>query len=1767
MKGSQYFKIRSWIDERTYKTFVFIGDDYDENVSKILDKLGKCDSPINVITQSDKRHLTNAFGTRYERALAFDEYKVGKVSYIKAIINKDDNIGWLKKKLYAHLHKDLNMNSHESLYIWLNKRIHVSSPVFQTFITNSFKTEKRISYDYFRSCVWNFFEVSLPNKETQFIDKLQAIDLIKDIKTAQHVESVFFKYANDTFFEYLNYNPLKEKQQSKFDDVDILNNISYDSMLFESFGLDDVIDKCLNIISFGNFQRLIKDKSDNQKVKLINKYFPSEENTKGQDYQSNTLKFVEVIEKAEMNVHNHKIVEGHKIGSFINFLHLRVNELNFNKKQDLESLFENFTTNSDIPFIKYKSINNNYYKVHKESILNVKNNLLGKWTETAQSQFGKTNDTTYVLFKMNYTKDIYCSLLVFDNLCYDVKFSFGNMMRETEANIVGFLKRLDVIIGKISKIYPTASIPVVDKDFSSFVGGENNTKVLRWLTTNTIKSDKHNLNYNNFVKVIQNRLFSYFNMIRNPNKNILHLQYKKVDNYLKYENIQVFITNNFVKDREDMLKKIVNEFVISKEDAEKEYEKWTSQNQLEILKMGDKVFIKPKNDNFVNIKIRLTSSIDLNFNIEGAKSQTIQKRIIHLLLVLMDMSADKINDKAESFANKVEKLDSFIYGTKTPLLKSPKSPLGLGTPGNLGGDDAFMFDDFETYDGFGDMFEDDDDLKALELEFLKEVVTEAHELKKVNKKSDDKDEDDDLNGVNDEDAIMKSYFMNMLKSADRELIDYKVPKGDKSQKRYSTVCQWNDRRQPVVVNQTEFKKVQQFHKDIKYIKTGSTPDMQERNHYICPQVWCPKSKIALTYKDFKEKYNESCPYPDIEEKPILLTNHYWGKGEKGQSREHFPGFLDAFTHPKKFCLPCCFKKEAKEGSKNKQKENTCKNQWNTDVVVDEEPEIIGNEKYIKAEIVVPLEVSRFGLLPKDFNELLGNKLCGNGLDGKGLMSDKTDCILRRGVFQKSQSFINALITLLDNPQVTNIQSFLDKFNSHVSIDRFVALENGKIMKLFINRDFDIFESKNFQSFVSWFLSDKQKNYIKQFKLFEIAQELSKLQPNSTFDTSKLAKHKTILREFLIYNAYINFIDYMNNGAVEKNYSLLIDFVQTETKWLNIKNFNIVVIEHEPSEGKTHMVCPFNRNAKSIFDLSDPFVFIFKQNNYYEPLGHVRIVNGDIKAQTNFLVKTAPPSIKKLIQFYMQNCSLENTTHFAQDIELFLKSLGFKLKRYVIDYSFRVTGFLVSQHNLFIPLKHKVDIYDLQNSEFIYYDEISKYHCTLSSEQLEMVFKELYKHTADAFYKLNIILESMDGKRIVGVILNKDFFVPVNYLEEEDIKYISEILEDDLNIFIENEKVDVRKSRISRDNESKKLYQLFSNEISNYISNHKSSQSELSFLTDATNPFPKDFKRKKIIQLMKVIIDESKIIDRMRQSGELDTFTSRYVEDILNASGNVYNMVLKQLFGIKKKFKKAPSELLFDQKDVLDGKLIEKIKFIQNPYTSLVERLDKHMKEYVVDLQDYDELEHFKRYINPDTVYEDVPYKFRKILQGYQLITYELYTPNSIYDVFLRICKARNLTNITDITIMRSIILKELVTSYRESNMELFLENPSFTFNEKSLKLKKKTLENCVTILDSMSYYPSFFELYVLSRVARINVIIIGRKRKNNDEGIDMYYNKSSKYVIFEHSYDRFNYHDVFKLVIKGPKGKTPKILYRKHEISVPLMELLGKAKRDRGTNV
>ena len=669
-----------------------------------------------------------------------------------------------------------------------------------------------------------------------------------------------------------------------------------------------------------------------------------------------------------------------------------------------------------------------------------------------------------------------------------------------------------------------------------------------------------------------------------------------------------------------------------------------------------------------------------------------------------------------------------------------------------------------------------------------------------------------------------------------------------------------------------------------------------------------------------------------------------------------------------------------------------------------------------------------------------------------------------------------------------------------------------------------------------------------------------------FNTNNFKKHKSIIREFLIYNAYSHFIKYINDTSIDKNHNLLIDYIQTENSWLNTQHYNIVIIEHEPTENKTHMLCPFNRNAKKVFDTVDPFVFIFKQNNYYEPLCHVKIVRGDIVGTTKFYLKIAPEPIKKLLGFYLQNCSVETTETTALDIEIYLGTItGRKIKRYVIDYSFRVCGFLISGINLFVPLKNKVDIYDLKQTEFVYYDEVASFKCILEQNDLEQVFKKLYKQTGDDFYKLSQVLYSDDNtNRIVGIILNKSYFVPINYNENKDYKYVSDLLEDDLNIFIEYEKDDERKNRITKDQEKKQQYNSFIQYIAKFISQNAKLQQELNFLLDKENPFPKVYRRKKLLDIVKKILSTTQFVDGFSKSVDINKFTGNYIEEILsNNTGNSHDILLKQMFGIKKKFRSEANEIIFDQRDVIEGKLAEKIKFIQNPYSSLMDRIDRYVRDYVFEGYQRDELDAFKKFYNPSTVYEDVPYKFRKILPEYSLIQYNAntpYTTNTLYEIFLGICRAKGMTHITDIDTLKLYVQRYIIQGFKENALDELYDNPSFIHNAKIMKLKSRNLDNVMSIVESMNYYPSEFELMMLVKIAQVRVIVVGRKTKENEQGIamypDQYQSKYNRYIIMCQSYDRFNHHDVYQLSVVGQTKKIPKIIMRKHEVSPPLLKLV-----------
>jgi hypothetical protein len=331
---------------------------------------------------------------------------------------------------------------------------------------------------------------------------------------------------------------------------------SYYAMTLQHFGKIDTI----NIVLYNDY-------------KEYPCYFPyySKKNKLGE-----IIDYVEDLDMIEDSIDIKTDNCNHK--GFISYLQIKANEINFNKKNDLGKAFNKFNTNNIIPFIKYKTHTNVYYKVDKEFIKNTANyeDYWTKWTElTGLSR--KYPDTTSIIFKIYFMKmkNSFCSFRIYDDFTYDIKFSIGKANKTLMENITNYCDTtLNNILKEFRLIYPNQYIPDITKDMIS---------IIDITSVDIISLEKKSIKYDSFEDIINQILFPYFNIIPTSKRNTLQLQYKKVDNYLKYDNITAFIMNKSNMPRDEIIQKLSKWFRITLSDAEKEYEK-NMNNILYILK-------------------------------------------------------------------------------------------------------------------------------------------------------------------------------------------------------------------------------------------------------------------------------------------------------------------------------------------------------------------------------------------------------------------------------------------------------------------------------------------------------------------------------------------------------------------------------------------------------------------------------------------------------------------------------------------------------------------------------------------------------------------------------------------------------------------------------------------------------------------------------------------------------------------------------------------------------------------------------------------------------------------------------------------------------------------------------------------------------------------------------------------------------------------------------------------------------------------------------
>jgi len=138
---------------------------------------------------------------------------------------------------------------------------------------------------------------------------------------------------------------------------------------------------------------------------------------------------------------------------------------------------------------------------------------------------------------------------------------------------------------------------------------------------------------------------------------------------------------------------------------------------------------------------------------------------------------------------------------------------------------------------------------------------------------------------------------------------------------YSTNCQSNIKRQPVVLSKQEFDDLNANPKYRPMLKGaleyGSDPD--NKYYYMCPRYWSFKDRRPMTEQEVIDN-NLERHVIGKKDKEVTLDKYIFEFNDYGKEHmgakgyiQHYPGFLNTSVHPDGLCVPCCFKKQQKFG--------------------------------------------------------------------------------------------------------------------------------------------------------------------------------------------------------------------------------------------------------------------------------------------------------------------------------------------------------------------------------------------------------------------------------------------------------------------------------------------------------------------------------------------------------------------------------------------------------------------------------------------------------------------------------------------------------------------------------------------------------------------------------------------------------------------------------------------------------------------------------------
>lgn len=715
-----------------------------------------------------------------------------------------------------------------------------------------------------------------------------------------------------------------------------------------------------------------------------------------------------------------------------------------------------------------------------------------------------------------------------------------------------------------------------------------------------------------------------------------------------------------------------------------------------------------------------------------------------------------------------------------------------------------------------------------------------------------------------------NIFFSMMKDRDPALF---VSEEDDNYEGYSRICQSNLNIQPVILNESEFKKQDPKSYNSEYIRYGTDPN--NPYYYICPRYWCLLNNTSMPYNEKDGKPIGNCAKPGMPNKIIPRGEKKVPKDafiyefntpkehndQNGIYKDHYPGFKKG-KHPKGYGLPCCFKKIKQNWQFNQEDEKAKRGR--PVKIKERDDKDAQNISYIISNETFPIKQRhRFGFLPFSVQKFLqtnnNNCILPNN---PAFIKTETECLLRYGIEQYSnQSFMGIIAELyadsnniVDVEQIPSVKEMRTILKASITLDRFIKYNNSYLVSVFKKTPTEELDTSPFET----------SEFYKSLNMSDETQ-------------------RNFLEETL--SAYNNFIDYITNDNSTINHTYLWDVLTDDNADLIKGGVNLIIIDLQPNDitDNIKLLCPTNSSYKK-FDSRKKTIIILKRDDFYEPVYKYFEKDGTITKMKTFYPNAASKSLKPLMMiiekstntYCSPNPSLPRIYKFKKNVNLLtlyqlLKTHGYTIKTQVYNYQYKVIGLVTSSQRapdkyVFVPCLPSITISGLNDIQKEFMDADTglwtDYMSTL--EQLEEI-----NSLSNGKILCSPKIKVLDGKLIVGIITETNQFVqvipPSENINPDNLQEVStsNYLIADKVITTATKVDEERETMIKRISLESQFYSLFRSYIRNFLNNYDNRGYKKTVMQLFDNDgIPYKSKLKKLISILKYIVGESITFDEI-----------------------------------------------------------------------------------------------------------------------------------------------------------------------------------------------------------------------------------------------------------------------------------------------------------------